>query len=76
MIGGVSTFICCLSALAKLRFPLKTAAQCDAIEMGVALHHVNKPAPDPLSNEEVMFDLLRLDNKKEADQANLLDYFR
>jgi Na+/melibiose symporter-like transporter len=76
MIGGVSTFICVLSALAKLRFPLKTAAQCDAIAIGVGLHNVNKAAPDPLSNEEVLFDLLKLDHKKEADQANLLDFFR
>jgi hypothetical protein len=76
MIGGVSTFICCLSAICKLRFPRKTAAQCDAIGLGVALHNVGKPAPDPLSNEEKMFELRKLHHKAEADQANLLDYFR
>ena len=42
----------------------------------MALHNVGKPAPDPLSNEDHMFYLRELKNKKEADQANLLDFFR
>ena len=76
LMGAASFIFCTLSAMFKLKFPLKTARQADAIGFGVALHKVNKPAPDPLSNEDAMFELMKLHSKKEADQANLIDYFR
>ena len=76
LMGAASFAFCTLSAMFKLKFPLKTARQADAIGIGVALHKVNKPAPDPLSNENAMFELMQLHSKKEADQANLIDYFR
>jgi hypothetical protein len=75
--GPVSTIFCVASFIVKLRFPLKTEQQVNAIGLGVALHVTGKAAPDPLSNCDppVLYELVDIRGKEERHLANIVNHF-
>ena len=74
--GPMSSALCIASAMVKLRFPLKTEDQVNAIGLGVALHNTGKGAPDPLSagGTPRLYELLKL-TTKEKPLANIINHF-
>merc|ERR1711871_1415688 len=75
--GPVSTIFCVASFVVKLRFPLKTEQQVNAIGLGVALHVAGKSAPDPLSNNDPpqLYSLVDIQSKQEQHLANIINHF-
>lgn len=66
----------CLSLVAyaaKRKFPLKTKAQVDKISEGVALHMIDRAAPDPITGEP--YTVLHL-NEEQERYMHLLEAFR
>merc|ERR1711871_1240585 len=75
--GPVSACLCIASFVVKLRFPLKTEQQVNAIGLGVALHVAGKSAPDPLSNNDPpqLYSLVDIQSKQEQHLANIINHF-
>merc|ERR1712072_367507 len=75
--GPISTIFCVASFVVKLRFPLRTESQVNAIGLGVALHGTGKDAPDPLSrcDPPQLYGLVKLTNAKEHHLANIVNHF-
>merc|ERR1711871_793387 len=75
--GPLSACLCIASAMVKLRFPLKTEEQVNAIGLGVALHSAGKGAPDPLAHGNgppTLYELVKL-TKSEKPLANIINHF-